>query len=111
MSTQIESVGGELFVNGQNYTPLGVNQTWQDFTAIRLSGTLHTNGTGRTIVVMLRVATTSNQNAYIAGNLVFTSPANSANTSIVLHVPPGDTYQYGDATNASFLTWFELRGV
>ena len=115
MSTQIESVGGELFINGKNFTPLGVNQTWQDLN--RSLNTVYTNNTGRPIQVVI-----SRFGSATTTKLIFTMngtveiygghSAGEDRSCISVVIPNGDTYEMSVSGGAdSGMSWLELRGV
>ena len=93
---------------------LGINQTWQNVTSSRLSGTVYTNTTGKTLIVKVSSGDTSSGNTmylYVDGNEVQRIrnevEFGSVNTWATLEVPSGATYQI--TSPLSFTNWSELR--
>ena len=78
----------------------GVDQTWQNMTSSRVSGTTYTNSTTRTIE--LYIQTGVNGSSVTVGGSVLPTHGSSM---IQLVVPSGKTYSYG----GSFSAWWELR--
>lgn len=97
--------------------PIGLNQSYQDMTASRASGTTYTNSTGRAIFVSAWGTTggTTNQTAacYVNGVLIENNSwyANGAGYSAnaFFIVPPGATYSITFTNVSSITKWFELR--
>ncbi|MQA52569.1 phage tail protein [Pseudomonas piscis] len=81
---------------------LGDGQAWQSVTAVRVSGTVYTNTTGRPIFV--QVSFTTGGVYVVVDGVNLTASAYHA----AFIVPAGSTYKvtYGSPTN---LTWVELR--
>ena len=80
---------------------IGVNQTWQDVTSSRSSGTSYTNSTGKPIMVIMQGGGGS-MNISVGGvNILNSSNANSPATFIV---PAGSTYS--STLNAGSFTWW-----
>lgn len=99
----------------QELSPLGVGQTWQDFTGSRTWATTYTNTTGRPIQISINTSDPSTGNLgshlYVSGvkvaNFYLSSGSKATVTAIV---PPGATYQLTrDDTNDTILLWVELR--
>ena len=92
---------------------LGINQTWQNVTLSRLSDTVYTNTTGKTIIVKVSSGYTSSGNTmylYVDGNEVQqirNDADGSVNIWATLEVPSGATYRI--TSSASFTNWSELR--
>lgn len=92
---------------------LGINQTWQNVTSSRLSDTVYTNTTGKTIIVKVSSGYTSSSNTmylYVDGNEVQqirNDADGSVNIWTTLEVPSGATYRI--TSSASFTNWSELR--
>ena len=100
--------------------PIGVGQTWQNFTASRSSGTTYTNSTGRPIFVSIQLNCSASGLAYAYVNLNGTdigylgqgsgaSPNTLYSSFCTIVVPNGVTYKATITGSASFGFWFELR--
>lgn len=95
--------------------PIGVGQTWQDFTGSRALGVTYTNSTGRTIFFMVTVGQNSSgvgTNGAIGGLSINTHQDNgSASTGCFFGVVPnGGTYgPISVETGKTMNTWLELR--
>ena len=105
---------GKVLKDLINSSAFGVGQTWQNVTSSRLSGTVYTNTTGKTIIVKVSSGYTSSGNTmylYVDGNEVQQirndAEFGSVNTWATLEVPSGATYQI--TSSASFTNWSELR--
>ena len=88
--------------------PIGVSQTWQDFTSSRTAGTTYTNNTGRPIQVLITViVSTQTSNFSINGTVVATVANNGfidyAPFSAI--IPNGSTY----SVSLGVFRWWELR--
>ena len=109
--------GNVLTSNGTTWqstaqTGLGYSQTWQAVT--RSAGTTYTNSTGKPIVAVIYISTTSGTNQgsiSVDGFAVFSW--NNGSTDIrqfvTVIIPPGSTYLYTDTNNSPFSSWNELR--
>ncbi|WP_312818128.1 hypothetical protein [Pseudomonas sp.] len=99
----------------QELSPLGVGQTWQDFTGSRTWATTYTNTTGRPIQISIAtrdpVAGNLGSNLYVSGVKVANFYlSGSSQATVTAIVPPGATYQLTrDDTNDTILLWVELR--
>lgn len=92
---------------------IGVNQTWQNLTASRASGTTYTNTTGKPIMILMgRSATDVSPSLTVTinglpavgwGGAFYANPT-SYGDALSLIIPNNNTYA---ATN--FLYWYELR--
>lgn len=103
-----------------NSYDLGVNQTWQDVTASRVSGTTYTNSTGKPICISISGTRNSSAtpgsfqltiNDVIVGYAATAeaqSTWNALRETIFGVIPPGGTY-YITSTNNIINTWSELR--
>ena len=78
----------------------GVDQTWQNMTSSRVSGTTYTNSTSRTIELYIQTGVNGSSVTVDGGVL----PTHGS-SMIQLVVPSGKTYSYG----GSFSAWWELR--
>ena len=78
----------------------GVDQTWQNMTSSRVSGTTYTNSTSRTIELYIQTGVNGSSVTVDGGEL----PTHGS-SMIQLVVPSGKTYSYG----GSFSAWWELR--
>jgi len=92
---------------------IGTNQTWQDFTSLRVSGTTYTNTTGVPIQVAISAYDNSNNACvivfYINGlevNVASGGNNNESECSIDPIVPSGATYM---ASLHGLRLWAELR--
>lgn len=98
-----------------NLRPVGVGQTWQDFTASRALNTTYTNNAGRPIqiAVWAEAAAVGQYATMLIGGVgvgfVGASGAinNGGNAQLTAIVPNGATYRV-DAT-AAYRGWAELR--
>jgi hypothetical protein len=99
---------------------LGVNQTWQNVTGSRVSGTTYTNSTGKPIFVSIQAAPSASGGAYVDvfingvslgyfGQGSGTSPSTVYSSFWTVIVPTGDTYKATTAGSISIGNWFELR--
>lgn len=86
----------------------GGNQSWQNVTATRASGTTYTNSTGRPIEVIINSLSNNACRLYINGNLIahacYSGSSNTPN-SLSAIIPHNSTYSTPD----SFSAWNELR--
>ena len=94
---------------------LGHNQTWQNFTGIRVVSTTYTNSTTAPIVVLVRANgynTTTTINCTINASSVIPVASDNSyaypNTVGSVIVPVGGTYSIS-VTNGTLDTWWELR--
>ena len=78
----------------------GVDQTWQNMTSSRVSGTTYTNSTSRTIELYIQTGV-NGSSVTVDGSVLPTH----GSSMIQLVVPSGKTYSYG----GSFGAWLELR--
>lgn len=78
----------------------GVDQTWQNMTSSRVSGTTYTNSTTRAIELYIQTGVNGSSVTVDGSEL----PAHGS-SMIQLVVPNGKTYSYG----GSFSAWWELR--
>ena len=78
----------------------GVDQTWQNMTSSRVSGTTYTNSTSRTIELYIQTGVNGSSVTVDGGVL----PTHGS-SMIQLVVLSGKTYSYG----GSFSAWWELR--
>lgn len=94
--------------------PIGVGQTWQDFTASRAAGTTYTNSTGRPIFVSVNSSQASYTytRATVGGVALPQQGSGAAGysqfSSVWFVVPSGSTYSVS-FTNGTLLQWAELR--
>lgn len=99
---------------------LGVNQTWQNVTGSRVSGTTYTNSTGKPIFVSIQATPSASGGAYVDvfingvslgyfGQGSGTSPSTVYSSFWTVIVPPGDTYKATTNGSISIGNWFELR--
>ena len=99
---------------------LGVNQTWQNVTGSRVSGTTYTNSTGKPIFVSIQAAPSASGGAYLDvfingvslgyfGQGSGVSPNTVYASFWTVVVPSGDTYKATTAGSISIGNWFELR--
>ncbi len=94
---------------------LGVGQTWQNVTANRVFGTLYTNTTSRTIVVIISgyQGVTQTNTFYINGVIVgkaYESSSSGSGFPTTLIVPSGSTYMIvKGGVYSQILAWAELR--
>ena len=105
---------GKVLKDLINSSAFGIGQTWQNVTSSRLSDTVYTNTTGKTIIVKVSSGYTSSGNTmylYVDGNEVQQirngAEFGSVNTWATLEVPSGATYRI--TSSASFTNWSELR--
>lgn len=98
-----------------NSYDLGVNQTWQDMTASRVSGVTYTNSTGKPIVVIFGgsgFSATGRGYMYVDGRLVGDVPSVSGIAyapRMQAIVPNGSTYSCTQGQMSSPLICYELR--
>lgn len=91
---------------------IGVNQTWQNVTASRVSGTTYTNSTGKPITIKVySVAAPTSQVAITVSGTAFPTISSSVGGGTfqvfdMAIVPAGATYS---ATTVGTMTWWELR--
>ena len=106
-----------LKANTADLKEIGVNQTWQDVKASRVSGTTYTNTTGKPINVIVTVEAAVYNTYYgailtINGNLYARSAGNEGITyaagTISVIIPNGATYKL-DISNGLIYNWLELR--
>jgi len=99
---------------------LGVNQTWQDVTGSRVSGTTYTNSTGKPIFISIQAAPESSGGAYLdvfinGVTLGYLAQGSGGSPNTIYSsfwtvvVPSGDTYKATTVGNISIAKWFELR--
>lgn len=101
---------------------LGVSQTWTDVSASRVATTNYTNSTGRPILVLVSIRSTSstasrNSSFLVDGVAVSDATATASNGTnwgpiIAVHsviVPDGSTYQATATASPQIINWFELR--
>lgn len=99
----------------QELSPLGVGQTWQDFTGSRAWATTYTNTTGRPIQISITARDPSVGNLYMAlwvGGVKLAEQYHGASVqaAVTAIVPPGATYKVERADNNDTITsWMELR--
>lgn len=103
------------------YTPaipkeLGYRQTWQNVTASRVSGTIYTNTTGRSIFVLINIFwsdATDNLTLNVDGlPVVYNAEGgfNAWSSPISVIIPPGSTYNLTSSGSlAPISLWMELR--
>ena len=114
--TEVSTALG-LKVNIADLKEIGVGQTWQDVTASRVAGVTYTNSTGKPIEVSI---------AWSCGGITsHTSPLLEINGINILHktedgtsyagntviviVPPGNTYKFTLYPPQTKAHWKELR--
>ena len=79
-------------LNGVDLTSIGINQTWQNMTGSRTSGTTYTNSTGKPIMVNVQSTGASTCSCVVSGVIVaIYSQTNNVETSSFI-VPNGATY-------------------
>ncbi|MHB2082152.1 hypothetical protein [Pseudomonas asiatica] len=99
----------------QEFTPLGVAQTWQDVTASRAFDTTYTNTTGRPIQVSIntRDPSTGNLAASLFVNgvkIAYYYMSSGSQSTLTAVIPPDATYKLTrDDTNDVIMVWAELR--
>lgn len=99
----------------QEFTPLGVGQTWQDVTASRAFDTTYTNTTGRPIQVSIntRDPSTGNLAASLFVNgvkIAYYYMSSGSQSTLTAVIPPDATYKLTrDDTNDVIMVWAELR--
>ena len=109
MSTKIDVTKGIVFPDGTTQSTagssLGLNQTYQNVTSTRVSGTTYTNSTGKPILVALNGAMNSGISIIVGGVTVasYTAFNNSFNYTFI--VPIGATY----SCTLIISSWIELR--
>lgn len=88
---------------------IGVNQTWQDVTGSRVSGTTYTNSTGKPITVIINFLNGTNTTSFIINGTTVATQAASVYriTPFVAIIPNGSSYAISGS--ASSITWSELR--
>jgi len=97
---------------------LGMGQTWQDMTGSRAGNTVYTNNTGRSIQLMLSIATPSaaswdflvgvgTPSLVIAHTLGGGASADITTASPI--IPPGYSYKVAFSGNTNINLWAELR--
>lgn len=93
---------------------LGIGQTWQNVTGLRVLGATYTNNTGRPIVVCVvnrYISVADFLNVYISGSLIMSvdKGANGEHADTSFIVPVGATYRLTMDQNANIQSWAELR--
>jgi len=91
--------------------PLGVNQTWQNVTGSRATGTTYTNTTGRPIFVAVTYSGIGQTTTEVSGINIFTNGNSTGyNNAHCVLVPTGATYRMILASGSQALNiWTELR--
>jgi hypothetical protein len=102
--------GGVTSVNGgtgavTTYS-LGVDQTWQNVTSSRVSGTTYTNSTNKPIMVVVQGAATSGFTVVINGLTIF-SWSNNIQANATFVVPASQSYSVAMPSGINY--WCELR--
>lgn len=88
--------------------PIGVNQSWQDMTALRAKGVTYTNNTGRPIELFIAFDPNGSLSVLtIAGHPFRFEDNNGEFVSMI--IPAGGTYSLSDWGTASAMKWLELR--
>lgn len=87
--------------------PIGVNQTWQNVTSSRASGTTYTNSTGRPIMVLVTTNNNSNTVCNVAGTQITNGGNSPSYTNATFIVPNGSTYSVTAGSGITY--WAELR--
>ena len=111
----VDSSGVVIFPSGSQM--LGVNQTWQNVTASRPAGIVHTNSTGKpiTVIIIANVGTGSagGSIAFSAGTIpldkVIATGLAQITGSFTIVIPPGQSYSYTTAGTVNVISVFELR--
>lgn len=94
---------------------IGIGQTWQDVTASRTAGTTYTNSTGKPIMVVGKLTSSSSAIAQVTvDGIIVPGSANCTITSQWMSasaiVPNGSTYIYGVNTGTpTLISAVELR--
>ena len=95
------------------FASIGVDQTWQILTTGRAYGPTFTNGTGQSIMVVVRGSATSTGEPYITvdGVSIFgTTVGAGINSVVTAVVPNGGEYSSGMTNGTATLNrWLELR--
>lgn len=107
---------GYATINGRVLESIGVNQTWQDMTANRVSGTNYINTTGKPIMILIAWKGTVNNSITATINGLTTSELGGTynlntvyvNDGISIIVPNGQTYLITN-TGGTIAKWLELR--
>ncbi len=123
MAMTIDGTAGITYPDGavQPTAGVGINQTWQNVTASRASGTTYTNTSGRPIEIIVRASGTSTVNAgslnvIVSGLTLGVCTLSESNgtqwngltQTISVIVPNGATYSC-TVTNGTINQWAELR--
>ena len=87
-----------------NSSGLGVDQTWQDMSGSRVTGTTYTNSTGRTIFVSIELAGSGSERfeLYLGGSWQEVARGGKNWSG---PIPQGQQYR----VTGSYIYWFELR--
>ena len=105
-----------LKANTSDLKEIGVNQTWQDVTASRVTGVTYTNTTGKPILISISNYWQSNNGVYdyitVDGVVVVKTGTDNSSTTINITqlaaiVPNGSTYSV--TALKPFKHWGELR--
>lgn len=92
---------------------VGVDQTWQDVTASRASGTTYTNTTGKPIQITVTVSNSSGTHTVALGAVTYKigSTGTTGGSSVASNViPDGTTYSVTVGGGGAAITkWLELR--
>lgn len=110
------TVKGYATVNGRVSESIGVNQTWQDVTANRVSGTNYINTTGKPIMILISWAGTVNTNITATINGLTTSELGGTynlsgvfvDDAVSIIVPDNQSYIITN-TGGIIRKWIELR--
>jgi hypothetical protein len=109
-------VSGSILYNNTTLS-VGYDQIWTDVTASRAFGVTYTNNTGLPIQISVGASVTTfggGVNLTINGQLIpsmFSYASSASGSSATAIVPLGATYSASAYGNATYASWFELRGT
>lgn len=85
---------------------VGVRQSYSDVTASRATATTYTNSTGKPILVIISMNSSSNRTFTVNGLALLTTTSSTELTNISVVIPVGATYSLSGGTISK---WVELR--
>lgn len=91
---------------------LGYNQTWQDVSGSRASGTTYTNSTGRPIFISVKWFRDDGLLTLTVDGLEIGASGNTAGPqyyTLTAVIPAGSTYSATASGSGGTLSWYELR--
>ena len=94
-----------------NDQAFGVGQTWQNVKSSRVLGTTYTNTTGKTIFVIVNLASASGNNLLVIDDVTIddVDTAATAGDRISFIVPVGSTYRINVGNGGTIRYWAEYR--